>query len=226
MTTKTFYFKNATASGSSHGSLQDGGSAPTAAQTTTGWSANLVTTSKFSTQIYGTVRANSTFSATDAFANLTSNVALAATDCWRSENSLNGYFEAANATVAWVFTHIFRTTATHINGRMSGRLNLKMFKSPNANGTANVTVVDETSGGKQLTAVGTFQTINTDVSMALTWTTAPFIRLYNEYLFLEYQFEVTTGGVGIGGTIPIWRVASTANVVSTNFFDARKINVT
>ena len=34
---RTFYFKNAAASGSSHGSLQDGGTGPSNATMTTGW---------------------------------------------------------------------------------------------------------------------------------------------------------------------------------------------
>lgn len=226
MPIKTFYVKNATAVNSLQGSLQDGGTAPTAATTVTGWTVGKTAAGNFSRMDYSAAQAAGTFSTTDMFANLTSNVALSNSTigtCWRTENTLDGSFVAANATNAWTFTFVFRATTTSTH---SGRLNVKVFTSPNANGSANVTVVDETSGGKlTFSNTGAMGSTTTDYTSSFTWTTAPAMNLFNEYLFIECQWNTTVAG-GTNSADVKYRVGSTANVVSTDFTPRRKLAAT
>jgi hypothetical protein len=63
-----------------------------------------------------------------------------------------------------------------------------------------------------------------DYTSAFTWTTAPRMNLYNEYLFIESQWETTAAG-GANANDVRYRVGSTANVVSTNFTPRNKTAV-
>lgn len=225
MPVKTFYVKDATASGSVMGSLQDGGTAPTAATTTTGWTVAKTVAARFAEMDYGATLASGSFTTTDMFANLTSNVALSNTTvgrAWRSENTLNGTFAAANATNFWTFTFVFRTGQI---GTHNGRLNVKVYTSPNANGTANVTIMDETSGGKlTFSNTGAMTSTTTDYTSTLNWTAAPRMNMYNEYLFIECQWETTVAGNNNNNSV-LFRVGSTANVVTTDFVSRNKTAV-
>lgn len=212
MPIKTYYLLDSTASGSSGGSLQDGGAAPTAALTTTGWTVGKTAANNYSPQVYGTTQAAGTFGATD---NLNTASAPLATNFWRSQNPLIGNFAAGT----WAFTFNFRTgtgSQTTTSGSQVGRLNIKLFKSPNANGTANATVV-ELSGGAKLTGSNTaaMSSNTTDYFSNVTWS-APAINLYNEYLFISAQWETITAGSGNSNQV-VFRVGSQANVVTTNF---------
>lgn len=217
MPIKTFYLKNATAAGSIQGSLQDGGTAPTAATTTTGWTVGKTVAARFSRMDYNVIQAAGTFSTTDALAG--ANVAISNSTvgtCWRSENTLDGVFDAGN----WTFTTIYRpaTASTH-----TGRLNVKIFKSPNANGSANVTVVDQTSTKLTFTTTAVMSSTATDYFSNTTWS-APSFQMYNEYLFMECQWETVVAG-GANGADVRFRVASTANVVTSNFTSRNKTAV-
>lgn len=219
MPIKTFYLKNATAAGSVMGSLQDGGTAPTAATTTTGWTVGKTAAGNFSYMDYGAILSG-TFTTTDPFANLTSNVALSNTTigrAWRSESTMNGTFPAGN----WTFTTVYRavTASTH-----SGRINVKVYKSPNANGTANVTVVSQTPTKLTGSNTGAMGSTTTDYTSAITWS-APAFTMYNEYLFIESNWETTVAG-GSNSADVRFRVGSTANVVTTNFSPRNKTAVT
>lgn len=221
MATKTFYFKDATAAGSVMGSLQEGGTAPTAATTTTGWNVGKTAAGNFAYMDYGANLGSGTFTTTDMFANLTSNVALSNTTvgrAWRSENRLNGTFAAANATNFWAFSPLWRT---NVVGTHSGRLNVKVYKTPNANGTSNVTVVSQTSTKLTFGNTGAMISTTTDYPSSFNWTTAPAFSMYNEYLFIECQWETTIAGNNNNNGAYL-RTGATCNVVTTDFTPRNK----
>jgi hypothetical protein len=66
MATKTLYFKNVTVNGAL--SLQDGGTAPTGALTTTGWTMAKLASPNYSLMAVGTKKASGTFGTADALA--------------------------------------------------------------------------------------------------------------------------------------------------------------
>lgn len=215
MPVKTFYIKDATASGSSHGSLQDGGTAPTAATTITGWTVAKTAAGNFSLMIYGTDRASGTFSTTDSLSTQTD---AGTTTSWRSENKIDGVF----ANTAWTITGVFRTPA--VASTHSGRLNVKVFKSPNANGTANATVVEITSGKLTGSNTGAMGSTTTDYTSSVTFTPTAPVKMYNEYLFVTMQWETTVAG-GSNSAEALFRVGATANVVTSDFTPRNKTAV-
>ena len=122
MAAKTFYFKDAAASSSNHGSLQDGGSAPAAATTATGWTVSKTATGNFSAQDYAAEQLNSTFSTTSSLAS-SSGPNNTTGDCWRSENTINGTFANANWTIA------AQLRAVTSGGDQDGRLRVRIWRS-------------------------------------------------------------------------------------------------
>lgn len=216
MAIKTFYFKDAAASGSSHGSLQDGGSAPTAATTGTGWAVGKNDSPNYALQVYGSKVSAPSFSATDT---LNTQTNAGTTASWRSESTLDGVF----ANTSWTITGLYRAATA---GGQNGRLNVKLFKSPNANGTANVTVV-ELSGGSKLTGsnTGAITSTTTDYTSAVTFTPTSPVQFYNEFVFVTCQWEPTVASNSNSSDV-LWRVGSTANVVTSDFTVRNKTAVT
>lgn len=179
MALKTFLLKNASPSGSAHGSLQESGTAAMVgtATTTTGWDLNLVASGNYSLQIYGTKRATSTFAST-ALPNASPNT----TDSWRSENALTGTFEAGTWSIS------IPVIAGNATANGSGRFRVRLWRSTSATGATGVTEI--TSG-----AVTTSNWSNVTVSVQQNCTatvTLPAVTMAAEYLFIQVALEIVT----------------------------------
>jgi hypothetical protein len=207
MAIKTYYFKDAVPTGATlHRSLQDGGTAPTAATTTTGWVTGTNAAGQSALQNGGTElsRTSNLWSAT-----LQPSAAPSQTlgDCWRSENTINGVFANTN----WTFAFGVRSVTAAHTGRF--RLAVRVWRSSNANGTSAV----ELTGGRvtsSITAANLSTTVDTAVS--ITWTPGATKSLSNEYLFVQVGVEITTAGGGNTQDID-FRVASTYAVTTPDF---------
>jgi len=125
MAVKSLYLKNAAPSGATASmSLQDGGTAPTAAITTTGWTvARLTSSSTHSAMLARTERASGTFAAADAIPTF------AASASWRSEDTMNGSFANTNWTLA------FRVRAVTSATAQTGAIKVRLWRSSNADGS-------------------------------------------------------------------------------------------
>src|SRR5512141_543667 len=145
MAAKTFYWVNAVPGGATlHRSLQDGGTAPTTATTTTGWVAGSHVAGDSCIQNGNTEigRTNAQWGTT-----LQPDVAPSQTigDCWRSENTLYGTFANTN----WTFTFGVRSVTAAYVGRF--KLAVRVWRAADANGTGAV----ELSSGRVVSAATT-----------------------------------------------------------------------
>src|SRR6478736_682274 len=203
MAVKTLYLKDAVASGSNFGSLQDGGTAPTAASMVTGWIvAKTANTVPYSRLKYATKQIASTFNATDQLGTAAMPTNTLA-DAFRSENALTGDF----ASGSWSFAIKVRaTTASAQNGAVV----IRVWASTSATGA---------SGNRELTtAIQTGTTaitpsVTTDSSTTVTWS-APSITLNNEYLFVQMEWKVV---VASGNNAADWVLRAGSVITTTNF---------
>jgi len=212
MATKTLYFlATAAASPDWNGSIQDGGSAPTAANTGFGWgpAKNAVTSPYYKARLGA--------SATVTTANAASQIASAtgptvgtgatnttAGDTFSSPTPYTGTFAAG----AWTISPMLRAGVAGC----IGHLNMRVWAS---------TAVDASSGVRELTSgslVGTAVTLSTsaDVNgMGTTGWSPGAITLNNEYIFFQFEWQETTAGSSNTDTV-FFRVG-TALITTTNF---------
>ena len=201
MAAKTLYLKDAAASGSAHGSLQDGGSAPGTATTGTGWTVAKTAATVYSLQVYGTERAANTFGATAM-----PNAAPSTTDSWRSESLINGSF----ADTAWTIR--VSVIAVGTGGSQDGRMRFRLYRSTNADGSGATQI---TSGTVQLSVVTNLATSAAQVSSG---TVSPgVVTLTDEYLFLQLAWELTGAG-GNNNCDVLIRTNSADSVITTPEF--------
>lgn len=191
MATKTFYLKNAVPSGATlHRSLQDGGTAPSAATTTTGWNFGQNNAGQMCAQNGGTEVArggNALVSWTTSAIPDGSGPSLTAGDCWRTELAYSGTFAAG----VWTFAYGCRSVNAAFTGRF--RLRFLMWKSTNANGSG-ATQLPAGSIVSPVTTADLSQTV--DTARSVTWTPGSSISLANEYLFFQVAAEITVAGSG------------------------------
>src|SRR5262245_8253402 len=208
MATKTFYVLNTAApSPNFFGQLQEGGSAPTAANSTYGWGVAKTSTAFWRARLGAsatatTAQASSYVDALTIPTKGTGATNTTAGDSFVSPTAYVGIFAAGNWTLNWNL----RTGAATV----SGRIRLRVFASTNADGT----------GARQLTSatqVGATVTMNSttvDFNSSITWN-APQVTLSNEYLFFSVEFNVTTAGSSNSCTAQ-FRVG-TASVTTTDY---------
>lgn len=203
MAAKTFYFKNAAASGSSARSLQDGGSV-TAATTGTGWTTeNAANAGLYSLMVSGSEATRTGPGSFTGTAQPTASLASNATDCWRTENAITGTFANANWSLKFGFRAV---TANH-----SGNLNIRfrVWKSANADGSS---ATELTSAAQ---ASGNFSTsTGSDSTVTVTWSPGGTITLTNEYLFVQCAIYVVSNG-GNSSSDCLFRVDSSSGYAVT-----------
>src|SRR5690348_15509699 len=100
---KTFHWKNAAADGSNFLSLQDGGTQPTGATTSTGWTVGTTASGNYSLMAAGVERLASTFGATPLPAAAPNNTL---GDGFRTEQSYSGTFAAGDWTIGNSFASV------------------------------------------------------------------------------------------------------------------------
>jgi hypothetical protein len=174
MAALTIYLKNSTAAGSSHGSLQVGGSAPGVAFTSTGWNMGTLAANNYGTQIYNTLLITGNMGV--GVRPLSS---LSTTGGWRSENKLLGTFANANWTVALAF----QRSGTAATAQIAARWNF--FRSANADG----------SSATQIWAAQQGSSISVTAESISTLTANPgAITLNNEYLIIQVAIRTIVAG--------------------------------
>jgi hypothetical protein len=209
MPAKTYYFLTTTAATPNwFGSLQDGGSAPTAASTAFGWAPSKTA---ISTPYYKAfIGATGTSSAASASNYLTTSPgntgpqkgtgsgATTAGDSFVIPAALTGSFASGTWTL-------------NINLRAStagcvGRIHCSVWRSVNASGASATSVISD--------QVGATVTLSTtaDVNSSITFNPG-VVNLNNEYLFFQMQFEETTLGTTTNDNV-LFRVGLGSNSVN------------
>ena len=200
---KTFYFVDAAASGSSHGSLQDGGTAPTVASTTTGWIVGTTAATHYSNLAYATQQLASTFGTTAL-----PNGAPGTNNCFRSQNAYTGNFIAGN----WAFKLSAIATAA-LSGTCHARIRVWISSSATGASATEITTATLTMGNWANLTTSTAQ------DATLTWA-APSFAMVNQYLFIEIALETTVAS-GASTAAMVLRVGnvtpSISSIVTTAF---------
>lgn len=204
MATKTLHLKDATASGSNHLSLQDGGTAPTTATTGTGWVVGTVTPTKYARQDSGTERASTALAAGAQPDGAPDNTL---GDCWRSENTINGIFANANWSLSFSVIGVSRTTGTH-----DGCFRVRIWKSANADGSS----ASELTGSVQTTTQFTNLSNSVAQTLTVTWSPGATKELNNEYLFVQVALQLDGAG-GNANCDVLNRVGANANITTSDF---------
>ncbi|AEJ01285.1 hypothetical protein Nit79A3_1453 [Nitrosomonas sp. Is79A3] len=207
MTAKIFYFKDAVPSGATlHRSLQDGGTAPTAATTSTGWTAGTNAAGQSCVQNGGSKVARTSGQWGSAL-QPSAAPSDAIGDCWRSENLINGKF--ANAD--WTLTFRILSAASAYTGRF--KLGVRIWRSADPTGAGAVEI---TSG--RITSAATTADLSTSMvlSLPVTFTPGTEITLNNEYLFVSVGLEITSAGSGNLQDM-LFRVSSSALITTSSF---------
>jgi hypothetical protein len=199
-----FYLKDAAASGSNFLSLQEGGTPPADATTSTGWTVGTAANNFSSLMEAGVERAEVTF--TSGF--LPNGIALpsnALGDCFRSESPLLGLASAGNWSV------IVPVIAVTSGGDQDLSLGTVIWKGTAADGSNAVKISGQGSviGVNDLTTADP-QTFN---GTGFTINAAVFS---NEYLFVQIAIG-SRGGGGAADRDVFLRVGSGAYVETSEF---------
>lgn len=182
--------------------LQDGGVAPTAANTAYGWTvAKTATTTPYwrsrlgASAVATVAAASSTIDSTTGPTAGTGTTATTAGDAFRS-----GPYRGTFANTAWTFTLNMRAS---VAGAI-GRLRMRVWRSANSNGSSATALTASTLG----TAAGPFTMSTTaDVNVGFTWSPGA-ITLSDEYLFFQVEWQETTAGSSTTSNV-LFRTGST-----------------
>jgi hypothetical protein len=199
-----FYLKDAVAAGSNFLSLQQDGSPPADATTSTGWTVGTTASGNYSQMAAGVERAAATFAATP-WASAQPDNTLG--DCWRSENSLEGVFAAAN----WLLR--VPLIAVTSGGDQDVLIRYRMWKSINADGSNSVNIFEFTGGAP----TGTITNLTTGAAqVAQSSPSMSSVVFQGEYLFLQMALE-TAGAGGAADRDVLIRVGSDASLLASEF---------
>lgn len=203
MAVKTFYLKDAAAPGSSHGSLQEGGTVSTATMGT-GWTVGKVAAGNYSYMDYGTEVSSAGFNTTVKPEASTPGTF---TD-WRSERTLSGTFTSGSWSLS------VQVCGVGATGSQDGNLGVRIFKGAAADGSDAV----------EMTTARTETTIATNLGAApgstltATVSVTANLTLTNEYLFVELAWEITGAG-GSNNCDVLFRQNAAASFVTTTQFN-------
>lgn len=209
MAAKTLYFKNAVAGTSSHGSLQDGGTAPTAATSGTGWNQGLHAIGDMCMLKFGTEVATGS-ALWSAIAKPAG--APGADDCYRSENAWTGTFANTN----WDAALILRAVTSNAGQR--GRARIRFWKGSAGDGS---NAVEMTSGTAILSTTGNISN-TADQTSSNAAIGVPNNRVFeNEFLFAQLAWEVTQVASNANGDADI-RVGAGCRIITADFTENRR----
>src|SRR5262245_19621567 len=201
MAVKTLYFKNAAPSGASTSlSLQDGGTAPTAALTASGWTVAKLAANNMSAMLAGTKRASGTFSTSDAIGSF------AASACWRSESAFTGVFANTNWSLA------FRIRASAAVSSQTGAVKVRLWKSTNADGTGATQLTGAVQTGSTTAVLST----SASATSTVTWTPGGTVSLNNEYLWVQCEWNVVAAS-GNNSSDAVFYVESAGAITTPDF---------
>lgn len=182
MAARTFYLLDSLAANSSHLALQDGGSPPATATTTTGWTVGTQAIGQSSSMAAQTERARATFTATQQPSGAPSGVL---GDCFRTPERLRGVVTAP-------ITFALPVIAVTSGSDQDGRARLRLWRSRFPDGAA----AHEITSGIQLgTGIVNLTTLVQQIS-TVTLALSPFV-LAREFLFFQVAWEIQ----GAGGAV-------------------------
>ena len=207
---KTFYLLNTTGTAPNWGgSLQEGGSPPTAAVSVAGFTVAKVALSipYFRSRLGATAigNTNSSTSFIESASGPTAGTGTGAStagDSFRTPTAITGNFVAGN----WTLAFGMRTGAASHQGRM--RCNV--WASANTDGSAARKLNTTTLVG----STAAFAATNTTYTTSITWA-APAITLANEYLF--FQLEWNSVVVGTSNSCTALFYQSAGSITTTDF---------
>jgi hypothetical protein len=190
------------------GPTQLNGSAPTAANTAYGWA---VSTTAITTP-YRRGRLGATAVGGDAAVASSYNAAASGP----TKGTGTGAAAAGDSFVAGPFTGTFAAGAWTFNFNLRastvgavGHINLRLWKSANADGTGATQLLANTAG-----ATVTLST-TADVNSSISTSAIGLLPLSNEYLFFQVEWQETTAGSSSTSNV-LFR-AGTAAIVTPNF---------
>lgn len=207
-----FYLKETAASGSAHLSLQEGGAAPTAATTTTGWIVGTATATKYARMDSSTERASAAHTATVEPSSGPDNTL---GDCFRSEDTYSGSFAAANWSFSIPVQGETRATSTH-----GGKLRIRVWRSTSATGASATEITTSTEVTSSYTSLAN----SAAQTLTLTWA-GPAVSLAGEYLFIQVAHQLDVAGNNANSDTHL-RVGSTSTVTTAAFTPTAGSSVT
>jgi hypothetical protein len=200
MATKSLYLKDALAGTSDHLSLQDGGTPPGDATTTTSWDLDKVAPTVYCEMDSQAEQPSSSFGAT-AQPNGTINTTNG--DCFRTENTLSGSWASGTWTLAFPVVAV-------VDGGQDGRIRIRLHRGTNQDG----------SGATEITSAGQDGSVVTDLDATPQTSTVSFnpgaITMTAEYLFVEVAWEIT-GAASKNNSDVFLRVGSAAVITTSDW---------
>jgi len=192
----TLYLLNATASGSNHGSLQVGGSAPSVSTMGTGWSFTSAIANEYSLMVFGSTPGDASFGASAQPSG-----APGTTDCWRTQGTLSGSFAAGT----WSFAISLKADLP----TRTGNPRVRVWYTSSATGASATEI---TAGAVAFTAAAWSNSVhNFTVTASLG-----AAMLASQYLFLQCAWNETTASPGTP-TINFQQDGTNSVVTTPNF---------
>jgi hypothetical protein len=188
--------------------LQRDGTAPTAGNTIFGWGPVkiAVTTPYFRGRMGAnasnqtTAQASSYNASTSGPTPGTSNTVTTSGDCFVTPAPLTGTF----AATAWTFDWMLRAT----NAGAIGHINMRVWKSVNANGSGATQLLANTAGATVTLATAS------DVNSSISWSPGA-LTLNGEYLFFQMEWQETVAGTSNSDNVQFR--AGTAIITTPDF---------
>lgn len=199
MASISFLLKNSAASGSSHGSLQDGSSVTTATSGT-GFRVGTTAATNYALQNYNSIVTTFTGAPEPSAAPNTS-------DSWRSESRLNGTFASGSWSIA------LSVIASVANATGSGLIRVRIWKSSNADGSSATELTTSVATTTQWNNVTTSTAQNLTATASIAET-----NFINEYLFVQTAIQIDTAGANPTAEIR-YRVDGTNSKITTTQFN-------
>jgi hypothetical protein len=203
---KSLYFKDAAPSGATSSlSLQDGGTAPTGALMTTGWTVGKIATANMSPMSARQKQVTGSFTTSDRLTSIQSQSAA----CWRTENPFTGTFANTNWTLA------FRVRCS-VASSQTGRIKLRLWKTTAVDLLTNppVEITSAVLVGTTTAALST----TVSATSTVTFTPGAAITLNNEYLWVHCEWEIITASGNNSGDVLLY--VESAGVITTPDFIA------
>jgi hypothetical protein len=195
------------------GRLQEGGTAPTAANSAYGYAPGKLAVSNFASSRLGATGTSATTSASsfiDSTSGPTKGTGALGTnsgDSFCTPTALSGTF----ANTAWTFALNMRAGVAGLNGIMRCRV----WKSANADGSSATAL----TGSTLVTSAAAALSTSADTNLGFTWSPGA-ITLTNQYLFfqLEWKESATTAGSSNTDTA-LFRI-NTSTITTPSFTNA------
>jgi len=213
MATKTFYVLGTAApSPNFFGQLQDGGSAPTAANATYGWKvAKISTGTPFWKAFLGASATATTASASDQISSATGPTkGTGATATTAGDSFVTALPYTANITAGtWTLAFGMRCTTS---SSQAGHINVRVWASKNADGSS----ARELTSGSQVCSTITLSSTTATFNSTVSWS-APAITLNNEYLFFQVEWVETVASGSNNGDVVFY--ISACSIVTGTWTD-------